>query len=65
LIGIEKTVGTLEPGKIADVISIDGDPLEDIRALRNVRMVMKAGTRYDQMRAEQLEPEERKEVVAV
>jgi len=65
LIGVEKSVGTLEPGKIADVISIDGDPLEDIRALRNVRMVMKAGTRYHQMRAEQLEPEERKEVVAV
>jgi imidazolonepropionase-like amidohydrolase len=35
--------GTLIPGKIADLVAIDGDPLKDVAALRNVAMVMKAG----------------------
>ncbi len=36
-------LGTLEPGKIADVIAVPGDPLLDISALERVVMVMKAG----------------------
>jgi imidazolonepropionase-like amidohydrolase len=42
-------VGTLEPGKQADVIAVDGDPLRDIATLANVRMVMKGGKRYDEV----------------
>jgi imidazolonepropionase-like amidohydrolase len=37
------TVGTLAPGMAADIIAVDGDPLEDVTALRRVRFVMKAG----------------------
>lgn len=42
-IGISDIVGTIQPGKEADIIAVDGDPLEDISALWNIAMVMKAG----------------------
>ena len=36
-------IGTVEPGKGADLIVVDQDPLQDIRALRSMKMVMRAG----------------------
>ncbi len=42
-LGISDIVGTIQPGVEADVIAVDGDPLEDISALWNIAMVMKAG----------------------
>ena len=36
-------VGTLEPGKFADVVAVEGDPLKDITALEHVDFVMKNG----------------------
>ncbi len=36
-------LGTLEPGKLADLIVVDGNPLDDMTAMRNVWMVMKEG----------------------
>jgi imidazolonepropionase-like amidohydrolase len=44
--GVADQVGTLEAGREADVIAVGGDPLADIAALRDVQMVMKAGTVY-------------------
>lgn len=41
--------GTIEPGKRADIIAIDGDPLADIAALRRVDFVMKDGVTYGQL----------------
>jgi len=41
--GLEDTVGALEVGKEADLIAVEGDPLEDIRVLRNPILVMKGG----------------------
>ena len=38
--------GTLEPGKWADIIAVDKNPLEDVRVLQNVKFVMKAGVVY-------------------
>ena len=42
-VGLGKLVGTLEPGKEADLIVVDHDPLKDIRALRSMRLVMQRG----------------------
>jgi imidazolonepropionase-like amidohydrolase len=36
-------VGTIEPGKFADIIAIDGDPMQDINAIEKVVFVMKDG----------------------
>ena len=43
LLGIAAKVGTLEPGKLADVIAMPGDPTTDITATERVFFVMKEG----------------------
>jgi imidazolonepropionase-like amidohydrolase len=40
---LDHELGTLEPGKIADVLVVNGDPLQDIRALTQVRLVIHNG----------------------
>jgi imidazolonepropionase-like amidohydrolase len=42
----EQDLGTVESGKYADVIAVDGDPLKDVKALGRVLFVMKAGEVY-------------------
>jgi imidazolonepropionase-like amidohydrolase len=46
LMGWTDKVGSLEPGKWADVIAVSGDPLKDIRTLQHVSFVMKSGVIY-------------------
>src|SRR5437879_3120793 len=46
LLGWEGQIGSLEPGYLADVIAITGDPLTDISAVNNVGLVMKGGIVY-------------------
>jgi len=48
LLGWEGQIGSLEPGFLADVIAITGDPLRDIAAVNTVTFVMKGGVIYRQ-----------------
>lgn len=43
LLGWSDRIGTIEPGKWADMIAVDGDPLGDITTLQHVKFVMKGG----------------------
>ncbi len=44
--GVEKDLGTVEPGKLADLAIVAGDPLLDIKAAANVKFVLKEGRVY-------------------
>ena len=41
--GWQDRVGTIEAGKFADLIAVEGDPLQDISELERVKFVMKGG----------------------
>ncbi len=55
-IGLDKELGSIQPGLLADIIVIDGDPLKDIRQSEDVQYVMINGRLYDASTLEQLEP---------
>lgn len=46
LIGISDKTGSIEKGKLADIIAVDGDPTKDIQSMGRVKFVMKAGVVY-------------------
>jgi len=46
LMGWTDKIGTIEPGKWADIIATDGDPLKDVKFLQHVNFVMKSGIVY-------------------
>jgi len=48
LIGRSDEIGSIKPGKYADVVAVSGDPLQDIHLLENVQFVMKEGKVYKQ-----------------
>jgi imidazolonepropionase-like amidohydrolase len=46
LLGWDKNLGSLTPGKWADIVAVSGDPLKDIHAMEKVMFVMKNGVIY-------------------
>jgi len=48
LLGRSNELGSIKPGKYADVIAVSGDPLENVSVLENVQFVMKDGKVYKQ-----------------
>ena len=46
MLGLQDQLGSIEPGKKADIIAAARNPLEDISALMDVRFVMRDGTVY-------------------
>ena len=48
LLGWSDRVGSIQPGRFADIVAVDGDPLTDIRELERVKFVMKGGMVYKQ-----------------
>ncbi len=51
LLGLAKTIGTLEGGKLADVVAVPGDPVQNIRQTEHVFFVMKEGVIYKNEKA--------------
>ncbi|WP_210114425.1 metal-dependent hydrolase family protein [Hymenobacter elongatus] len=48
LLGQTESLGTLEAGKLADIVAVEGDPIQDIKAMQRVRFVMKQGVVHRQ-----------------
>ncbi|MGH9520188.1 MAG: amidohydrolase family protein, partial [Terriglobales bacterium] len=42
----DKNIGSIDVGKFADLVAVEGDPLQDISRLEHVRFVMKGGVVY-------------------
>ena len=58
-IGLAGDLGTLEPGRLADLVVLDADPLDDIRKTSRIRHVMKNGRLYDGDTLDETWPRER------
>ncbi|MDD4052466.1 MAG: amidohydrolase family protein, partial [candidate division Zixibacteria bacterium] len=58
-IGLDRELGSIQPGLLADIIVIDGDPMTDIRQSENIIYTMINGRLYDAKTLDQIEPEKK------
>jgi imidazolonepropionase-like amidohydrolase len=48
LIGVSDKIGSIQPGRFADIVAVAGDPMKDVQEFEKVRFVMKGGVVYKQ-----------------
>ena len=46
-LGVDELIGSIEAGKLADIVVVRGNPLDDIKVVRDIKLVVKDGTVYD------------------
>ncbi len=56
-VGLDRDVGSLEPGKLADLFVIDGNPLEEVRVSERIAYTMLGGRLYDASTMDQIAPD--------
>ena len=59
-IGLDKDLGSLEAGKLADLIVLDANPLMDIRNIKRIKYVMRNGQLFDSETLDEVWPQQRK-----
>ncbi len=60
MIGVDKDIGSLEVGKVADLVVLNGNPLQDIHQTANISYVMKGGRLYNADTLDEVWPREKR-----